>query len=434
MIVLTGGRIIGAICILLVTLLITRSFGAQIMAHYSLFLSAASILSVLLPCGFHAIGPMFCAEYKAQNRHNHLVRFIEYSQKIIAIAAIVLAPVALLFVFLGETSFLSGIFNQNSTTYDIAAIVLMSVPTATAMAYLYLNGGVLTGVQKQFAGQLPDMTLRPILLLGGMMLLTLWSKQVSPIQVMAMSCTMFWIAAIVQWVLLRTFLRQLQQSAFGEKVQAAEKEERQKWWKQAPNWVTITLLWDYFFEIHMLLAGFIVGPSQVALLYVCFRIRQLAGFGMRALYSLLLPKIFAANALENTDETTSMIRLATRITLVYAIIIWLGTALVGPYILALFGEEFKNGQPILLLLMGTLVVRAVFGPAPAILGMKRHPGIVAKILTLSLGVSLLLTVTGFHYGGFTMIAGAYLVATAFTAIAMWVVAKQKTGINCAVWA
>lgn len=390
------------------------------MAQYSLFLSAASVASVILPCGFHAIGSLFAAEYGAQNRPQGIIAFSRYAHRVIAVTIVIATPVVL---------FLQFIPFENSE-YDIAAIALMSLPTAAAMACIYVNGGMLIGMQWQFSGQLPDTIARPVLLLCGMFTLTHLATSIDPVHLMGVACVVFWIAALIQWYFLRQALSMID---IGD-LPPADSAEPGKWWALTPSWMAITLLWDYFFEIHMLIAGFMVSPAEVALLYVCFRLRQLAGFGMSALYSLILPKIFVANANKHTEEVARLVRLTTRTTLAYAVAAWLGAAVLGSFVLSIFGEEFQDGKTILLLIMATIVARAIFGPAPAILGMKRFPGIVAAILAASLVLSLSLIAIGFDSGGVTTIAGAYLAATVFTSLAMWIAAKRKTGINCAVWA
>ena len=102
--------------------------------------------------------------------------------------------------------------------------------------------------------------------------------------------------------------------------------------------------------------------------------------------------------------------------------------------LSFFGDEFKMGQGIFVILMATLVVRAIFGPSHLILGMNRNPVLVAKVLLCSIVISLVLCFAGFSHFGIIMIAIGYFVACTFTSIAMWFYAKQKSGINCGIWA
>ena len=418
MAMLTMARVIGAICIFATTILITREFGATMMAQYSVFLAIASLASVLLPCGFHAIGSMMAAEYSALNRKGMLGFFTRYGQRLILVLGLVaVIPAAIAAAML-----------PSDGSYNIPIILAGAVPSAMAMGYIYFNGSILIGLQHQFSGQLPDMLLRPLLLISGIGLMALLVDDISIWHLVLAATVIFITTAGIQWVGLKHALDE------AEAEISEQASEKRKWWQMAPSWTVITVLWDYFIEIHIILASLLFAPFEVAMLHISFRIRQLAGFGMKALYSILMPKVFSANAQQQTDETQNLIRLSTRITLAYAVLAWISIALIGQFVLGLFGDEFRQGHIILMIIMGTLPIRALFGPAPAVLGMKRNHRQVAQILLASLALSLALTMGGFEIGGLTMVAWGYLAATAFTAIAMWLSAKQKTGINCAVWA
>lgn len=418
MAILTTARVIGAVCIFATTFVITRAFGADMMAQYSVFLAIASLASVLLPLGFHAIGSMMAAEYEARDQKPMVSLFARYGQKLIILGGVIAAILA----------FIAAAILPSQGTYNLPVILAGAVPAAMAMGFIYFNGSILIGLQRQFTGQLPDMLLRPVLLIGLVTTMALALPDTSITHLVLAATLVFIITATIQWHGLQSTLKDTisDRSGFDN--------ERKKWWQMAPSWTVITLLWDYFIEIHILLASLLFAPFEVAMLHISFRIRQLAGFGMKALYSLLMPKVFSANAQEQDNETRSLIRLSSRITLAYAVAAWIGIALIGSFVLSLFGEDFRQGHIILMVIMTTLPVRALFGPAPAVLGMKRNHRQVAQILIASLAVSLALSIGGFKIGGLTMVACGYLAATTFTAIAMWASAKKKTGINCAVWA
>lgn len=418
--ILASARAIGAVCVLMVSLLITRSLGAETMAHYSLYLAAASIISVLLPIGFHAIASMIVSEYDACSNWRDQISFIKYAQKLIGIMALALFPFALCFIY---------VF-RGTSEYDLLSITLLAVSSAIAMAYTYLHAGTLIGMQKQFSGQLPDMALRPVLLLIAIAVLITFDQGASEFKVLLISSAVIWIAALVQWYMLRQAMTERATKPTNTVVE----EDRKKWWDLAPSWMVVSLLWEYFVEVHMLIAGLLVAPGEVALLYICFRLRQFAGFGFTAIESLLMPKIFSANAIKDIDERQSLIQTFNWLSLAYASAALIGVVIIGPHMLGAFGEEFKAGQGIFLVLIGTLVVRAIFGPAHLILGMNRNPVLVAKILGCSLVISLVLCFGGFQFGGVNMIAIGFFAASVFTSVAMWAFAKQKSGINCAIWA
>lgn len=419
MVGLTACRIFGAGCLFLITLVITRSFGPQVMAHYSLFLAMIGLLAVVLPLGFQAFGSMITAEYAAHDQSAKLTSFARYGQSLIfKCAALIALPLLAIAYWMPDPH-----------GYNLPLTFALAFIAASGLALTYFSGSILVGLEEPFRGQLPDMLIRPTLLLIGFLSLGLIWPNLEITMLLGFAVLVYWVVTLVQYSLLRKKLRQQL-----EQTPIPSREDRQVWWKLAPNWLVTTLLWDTFVEIHILLAVWLVSPLEVAMLHICFRIRQLAGFGMRSLYSLLLPKIFAANARRDEDETKQFIQLATRITLAYALSVWLFVALFGDHILSIFGKDYAQGHMLLLIVLGTLIIRAMFGPGPAILGMKRRQGVIVRILIASLVVTIAIATLGFDDMGVMVIAIAYFISTAFTAIAMWWSLKTKSNINCAVWA
>ncbi|MCV6576663.1 MAG: hypothetical protein OIF58_13090 [Cohaesibacter sp.] len=423
MAVLTIARVLGASLVFLLSLFITRQMGADAMARFSLFLAMVGLLSVIFPLGFPAIGTMMTAEYRSANQTGSLFLFAQYSQRLILLCALVLSPLLLLGAWLVP----------DTGGYHYPLLLCFAVPTAIAMGITYMSGSILVGLERPYWGQLPDILIRPTLMLTSTLVVWFIWPQTSLYILFALALGIYSFTAFIQ---IRARQAAFQQNGITEGD--TDKNIQKDWWSITPNWMLITLLWDTFIEVHMLLAAWLVSPFEVAMLHVAFRIRQLAGFGMRALYSLLLPKVFAANQAGDKQEAQILVRLATRITFIYALAAWVGLAIVGPYIFALFGKDFVQGQTVLLIVMGTMVVRAIFGPTPAILGMERHQAFVSKTLIASLILSILLILAGFEWAPFglsgpTLIALGYLGATTFTAVFMWAAARKKSGINCAIW-
>ncbi|MBO9427004.1 hypothetical protein J7444_19875 [Labrenzia sp. R4_1] len=416
---LTGGRLIGATLVFLITLLLARSFESDVLASYSLALSAASILSVLLPLGFHAIATLFAAEYRSLGKHQELSAFAKYAHTItFRNAALVLAVVAA-----------GSFFLPDYTSYDVQTLAVFSAVVGYFMAAIYLNSALLIGVEDHYWAHLPDMVVRPAVLLVILFLLG-WAGLKSVTFVLAaLLGTLVLTSAFQSWALRERLPPGNNEPITPETLES----EKKKWWQIAPDHMKITLLWDYFFEFHILLAGLLFIPEQVAALFVCFRIRQLAGFGLRSVYSLRLPKVMAANAHEDKEEAQRLLGSVVRMSGAYAILVWAGIAFAGPYVLQIFGPEYADAQIILLTLMATIVVRGIFGPSTVVLGMARHASFVVKILVSSLILSLLLMWAGSTYLGLWSVAGAYFISTTFSAIAIWWAAKSRAKLNTAIW-
>lgn len=416
---LTTGRLTGAALVFFVTLILARLYGSDVLAGYSVALSAASILSVLLPLGFHAVATLFAAEYRAVHKSTALRAFTRYAH------VLTFRNAAIAFVVLSAISFLV----PAHPPYDLQLLAFFCVLIGYFMATIYINSALLIGMERHYWAHLPDMVLRPALLLLALVLLSLADLK-SATGVLTALLGAVVITALVQSLAMKKAL-----PVKGTEISAPETlgVERKAWWKIAPDHMKITLLWDYFFEFHILLAGVLLMPEQVATLFICFRIRQLAGFGLRSVYSLRMPRVMAANARGDKKEAQGILSSLVRISGAYAILVWIGMGFVGPYVLQAFGPEYGEAQSILLTLMATIVVRGLFGPSSVVLGMERHAAVIVKILFASLVLSLLLTWIGSIYFGVWSVAGAYFVSTTFSAIAIWWIAQNRTALNTAIW-
>jgi O-antigen/teichoic acid export membrane protein len=198
--------------------------------------------------------------------------------------------------------------------------------------------------------------------------------------------------------------------------------------------MAISALSDYFIELHLLLAGALAAPAQIAVLHVCFRLRMLAAFGLRALYALILPDIFASYERKDAAEFRSNIMRANCLALAYAFAVCLAVIPLGNWVLSLFGEAFENGRAVLLIVCSAMIARAVFGPAPAIMAMKGQHGSVIWILSAGTAVSLVLGLALFPRLGIEAIAIAYTVSYSLIAVAQWWWVKRRTGIDCSIFA
>ncbi len=106
-----------------------------------------------------------------------------------------------------------------------------------------------------------------------------------------------------------------------------------------------------------------------------------------------------------------------------------GFSLLGDLLLTLFGEAFSGAKPILIAVSSTILVRAIFGPAPAILSMNGRQVPTAIIM----GAALVLSVVGswLSYPDFGIygIALSYAAANFIASLSLWLIALGRTGID-----
>ncbi len=414
--VLTLARLAGAVCMFLGTLAIARGFGPQMLADYATALALTSVTATLMLAGFHAFAPILAAEYRARDDWSLLRGFAGTGQRNTLLVACVLSALAVWAVLAGPAA----------GDTRLSTILLFAAAAAPGMALVMFNGGVLSGLQHQRAAQLPDTLMRPALSLAAIALIVAIAPAGALSWLLGAIVAMVWIAVFVQAFHLRR--------VFSRAPEAAPSTEGARWRRMAPSWMTIALVWDYAIELFVLAAALIAAPAQVALLHICFRYRVLAGFGMRSIYAVCQPKIYTSVTQKDDAATDKLIAMTNGLSLAYALAAFVGLALLGQPLLALFGAEYADGLGVLLMVSASFLVRAVFGPAMAVLGIHGAHGAIARVLAASLTIGVSAAMIGYGSFGLMAIAGGYTLANALAAAALWWIARKTTGIDCAAWA
>ncbi len=407
---LTGGRLAGAAATLVASLLIARQMGADTLGELSAILAIISVLSVFLSAGFPAVATIFTVEYTTDPHQGRLKGFIQAGWKHAFFGLAISVILAALFFAMPDlpvsTPVLGGV---------------LSIITAFLLAVTVFNGAVLVGLEKQVAGLLSDTLLKPMVFL-----LLIVAAIVAGIGLDASRLlALFAISAAVACLLSYVFIRK---TGFIAEDVVEEKESR-RWRAASYPWIITSLVWDLFIELHIILTSFLAAPAQVAILHIAFRFRVLAGFGMRSLYALFLPRIIALNVQKKARELNSHLQLANLLAFIYACGVMVFFALFGPLLMGLFGQEFKQGWLLLLIVSSTIPVRAIFGPAPAILSMTGHQRPSVIVMLASLGFSLVASITMYPLWGIHGIATSYAVANFFGSLLLWLWAKNLTGID-----
>lgn len=414
---LTSARLAGAGLLFFVNLLLVRSFGSSALAAFALGMAIASLGSSILPRGLHGVASIFAAEYRARENTAVLRAFLNYSRKLILVQGGIAALVAGAIVWQWSEELGRG----------ASAGILFAAAMAPIIASISVNSAVLTGLDRQIEGHLPDTLLRPILVAAGLVGLSLIFPQASIATVLTVIIAATILAGIVQSTIIWRIIKRMPQG--GDRCH----KEKTRWRRAGLPWTVNSVLWDYYVEVHIILAALLAGVPEVAILHVCFRIRMLAGFGMRAVHSVIMPSAYAANALNDSPRRDHRIGQANLLALFYALAAYLILAIAGKSILALFGPEFSTAHTLLLIVSLTFVVRAFAGPSATILAMCEHHSHVTASLAASFVFSVVLCLLlGPTYGAIG-IAIAYLGSTTISALWLWRVCYNMTGIDSSVF-
>ncbi len=371
-------RIFGAGVMFLGQAAIARFWGQAELGEYLVVIAAANLIGVFLPLGFQTIGTYFAAEYRAKGQGRMIWRFAlaAYGQWL-AMTLLVVAFGLSLLTFFGPT----GVVISS----HFPAVVAIAASTSLML----LNASLLIGLKRPFAGYAADTLIRPTLVLAGFVV-TMAVFDGGIAQMLNIFAIGYGIVGVLHFSLTVWSLSRVP-AGTGQEVVS---REMGRWWRFAVPWVLVTMATDFFFDIDLIALSNLLSHADLAIFGVCARIFSLASFGVVAVYAVILPEVFEAEAM--SDRT----RFLTRIGDANVVAAWLSLGLFaaacvfGPVVLLLFGPGFLVGSVPLAVLCLALAVRSAFGPTNLVLSIHDHPyaslpAVAAGLLTL-IGTNLLL--------------------------------------------
>ncbi|UYO00716.1 MAG: polysaccharide biosynthesis C-terminal domain-containing protein [Devosia sp.] len=414
--VIFGARLAGAGLIFLVQALIARIWGAEILGEYLLIIACVNLVAVVLPLGFHTVGTYFAAEYRARGDRGQLVSFL--------VRAYGHVMLGMLVVLLGGRLALD-LVGQGAST--LAAHFLPVLLLAFATAIVYINGAVLVGLKRPFAGFFADTIFRPMIVLAAFAFASLTGSPPAAFTVMLWGIAIGYV--VISLVHFGFVVRSLGRIGVATQPRAAEAK---RWWRFAAPWVMISLATDFFFDIDLLLLSNVLGKEELAIFGVCTRIFSLVSFGVAAVYAVTLPDMFESEANADRAAFHRKVGEANVVASLISLVLFALVVIAGPFALTLFGPSFSAGALPLAILCLALVVRSVMGPASMVLSIHDRPW--ASIPAVLVGMGSLVGANMLLVPAFGLIGAALaaIIAIAIWSVGLWLIAWRTAGIDVSI--
>jgi O-antigen/teichoic acid export membrane protein len=414
--IIFGGRLFGAGLVFLAQAAIARLWGASILGEYLLVIAAVNIISVVMPLGFETIGTYFAAEYRAKGEGRLLRGFLARAYGHVAVTALLL--------FFGGYQ-IAGLLGEPGRV--LMSHWLPACIMAVATAIVLVNGALMVGLKRPYAGFFAESMVRPMLIIGSV-----------PIAAMAMSpaaafVQMIWIMAVglvaiaaVHTIYVIVTVRKIPTEV------AARPDEAKRWWRFALPWVVIVLATDFFFDLDLLLLSGLLSREELAIFGVCTRIFGLISFGVVAVYAVNLPDMFESEAVSDRSGFHRKVGDANLVASILAIVLFVGVAAGAPLALMLFGPEFAVGALPLTILSLAMLVRALLGPAALVLSIHDRP--YATLPAIAVGMATLVLANLVLVPPFGLMGAAFaaLLAQTVWSGALWFTALKTAKVDVSI--
>lgn len=414
--IIFGARLAGAGLVFLVQALIARIWGAELLGEYLLIVATVNLIAVVMPLGFHTVGTYFAAEYRARGERRQFVTFIvrAYGHVVGALALLLLLGHPLL-----------DLLGQGGSVLADHFIPVALLAFATAM--VYVNGALLVGLKRPFAGFFADTMFRPIVVIAAFLATMSFAVPAEGFSAMLWAVAAGYVViALVHFAFVVTSLDRIPDTA------APRASEGARWWRFALPWVLISLATDFFFDIDLLLLSHTLSREELAIFGICTRIFSLTSFAVAAVYAVTLPDMFESEANADREAFKRKVGDANFVASIISVVLFGGIAVAGPFALMLFGPSFSAGAAPLAVLSLALVVRSVMGPASLVLSIHDRP--YASLPSVALGVATLVACNWLLVPRFGLMGAALsaIIAITIWSVGLWWVALRTAKLDVSI--
>ncbi len=367
-----GGTGLGfASSILLTNLLGATSFGA-----YALAFAWVNLLTIPAVLGLGELLVREVSVYRTREAWGHLKGILRWANGAALLASLLIALTATLIVW----------SVQGLSPSSLALIVAFSsLPLA---ALTLVRQAALRGLNHVIAGQVPEMLVRPVLLIAFVVGAYLFlGSEFNAAWAVGMSVAATGVSFLVgAWLLRRALAREV--------TQATPHYQMGAWLRSALPFLLIGGVLIINARTDIIMLGFLGTQTEVGIYRIVAQGAALIAFVLAAVNAALSPVIAKLYAQGEREKLESTIRRTTRIIFLCSLPLALGLILFGGPFLRIFGPEFPAGHAALAVLSLGFLVDAAAGSVGQMLNMTGHERDSAKAIgtsaVLNVALNLLL--------------------------------------------
>jgi O-antigen/teichoic acid export membrane protein len=405
---LMATRLLGAGAGFLAQLMLARALPPSQVGVFFVATSFAAVLGLLATQGYPALVQRFSTRYGGSPLFWPV--FFRHVQMRGLVAA---ALVTLLLV--SYAAFFPGLAAE---TRQIAMATAALMP-ASFMFSLYPP---FANAQSRFAlALIPELMLRPLGLLCIAALVFVFGLHWSAADVVVGFAIISTALAAAQYLLLAPSLP--------KQRPAGRPRLKRMWAGEAAPALAATLFILLFGDIVVLAAAPWLAPADTAAFTIAVKLAMLAAFFVQVAHQVSLPEISAAMKAGDAARLRVAVHQATLLPAIVMFAGLVGATVLGAQFLNLYGADYARAAPGLVLLLAAMLVRAVMGPASAMLVLAGAQKSNAAACTASIAVLLVSNAVLVPLFGLEGGCAAVMVCISFWTATTAVLLKRNCGVR-----
>jgi len=360
-------RIAGQIMGFVITFIIAHYFGARGLGDYVLAVIVLRIFVLIAKLGMDTASIKFIAEFAAKNHWNNIKSY-RYKVSLLLLASTIIFS-TIMYAF---ASNIANIVGANPFYIKLNSFFIMP------MAFFIFNYQSLRGLKRiadfSFFYWMSRVTFSAIIIL-----IAVQFSRNENIPIFAFLLGLIIVSGLSYFM----FYKRLE-SEKKSKNQELEFSNSSLGYKEI-LFVSLPLLLAQSGQFIMawtdkLMLGGFMTSADVGIYDVSFKLSMFVNIALTSISSITSPKFAEMYSLGDMKRLRKVVHQATKITFWSTLPLFIGFILLSPFMLNVFGEEFKNGFYVLCFLSSARLISALTGPAGNLLQMTGREMIFMKVL------------------------------------------------------
>jgi O-antigen/teichoic acid export membrane protein len=366
-------RVTGAAFTLLLQIMLARWMGAAELGIYVLAFSWCVTLAAVSQLGFAGAAMRVIGQALAHDTPGKIWGFVRRVDIVVGISGVTLATIGAIVIAVSPGPMEKG---------QVAAY-LIAMAIVPILSFISIRCSIALAFRWFTVSYLWTEVVRPISICAIIAVIWLMTRQLTAPTVMAVQLSIMALVAIVLFVRIRRNL-------VAEVAPAAPIYETRSWFRIAMPLMVIALFGTYYPEFMLILVGAHVPSDQIAIFNVSYRLAMIVTFALTAVNSVMSPVASRLYAAQDLVELQAVVSRAAYLGFGASLAAVFGFAILGRFLLGLFGDEFVAGYETMMILVLAQLVRATAGPVIALLSVTGHQDRCLIVFGLGLIASVLL--------------------------------------------
>lgn len=396
---------------LTIAILLARALGPEGYGIYAFALSLVMILTIPAQIGLPALLVREVARYQLQEQWQLMRGLLKRADQ-----AVLVISLGLILVSLIVLSFGGPFSNPSQTTTLIWALFLIPL-----LALGNVRGACIRGLRYITLGQLPEMIVRPglLLLLAGIIY---FADRLTPEWTMAVHVVAALFALIIAAGLRRHKLP--------EACNRARLQYDSAWIKSIIPFSFLAGMHIINRQTDIVMLGYLSGSHEVGLYRVAAQASMLVAFGLSLVNVVVAPHIARLYAADDMQRLQRLLTRGARISLLIAVPITALFWLFGdPILRVIFGSEYTQAHLALGILCFGQLINALAGSVGYILNMTGNETTTAKIVALSALINIILNATLIPAYGINGAATATAISLCVWNLLLAITIRKRLGLD-----